>query len=235
MNKKESINKGSAPCNKKVFSLFKMTKSAEDSPQRHWGMTSYFMNKAFINKSSSRSVSVRDISGCVIPRTTTLRGDGGVRAFTLIELLVVVLIIGILAAVALPQYQKTVWKSRAMELIIAAKAISDQQHAYYLANGVYAEMVEDIPIYPKDSLGRFTIGEDGVCSLIYSNTAPPRVSCSLPKPYLTIQRFYKSGKLQCCTYSYDNYAADGVCQNLLNKTNWTNDCSEQNICHCYKE
>lgn len=52
------------------------------------------------------------------------------NAFTLIELLVVVLIIGILSAVALPQYQKAVEKSRLAEGIMLTHTLHKQMDLY---------------------------------------------------------------------------------------------------------
>ena len=66
------------------------------------------------------------------------------KGFTLIELLVVVLIIGILAAVAVPQYQLAVEKSRAAEAITLMSSLQKAVDLYILQNGYQeVELVGD--------------------------------------------------------------------------------------------
>lgn len=66
--------------------------------------------------------------------------------FTLIELLVVVLIIGILSAVALPQYQKAVEKSRAAQPLTLLKSLAQAQQTYFMANGQYASKFDQLDV-----------------------------------------------------------------------------------------
>ena len=68
------------------------------------------------------------------------------KAFTLIELLVVVLIIGILAAVALPQYKLAVAKSRLASIKPMLFALKNAEEMYYMANGDYAYSLTNIEL-----------------------------------------------------------------------------------------
>jgi len=78
------------------------------------------------------------------------------KGFTLIELLVVVLIMGILASVAMPQYFKTVEKSRSAEGIEVLRAIVDAEEREHMKNGAYNARLAQLDV-GISNLSYFTV------------------------------------------------------------------------------
>ena len=73
--------------------------------------------------------------------------------FTLIELLVVVLIIGILAAMAMPQYFKAVERTRMAEAVTLIDSITQAQHRKEMQTGTFAEDFRGLDVSPKGATG----------------------------------------------------------------------------------
>ena len=166
------------------------------------------------------------------------------KAFTLIELLVVVLIIGILAAVALPQYEKSVMKSRYSTLMALTDALAQAEETYYLANGEYTDDFESLAVEPSGC----TLSNDkttctypwGRCVLDKYNE---RVACAdtqrLNNAYAIYfphgPRFHGTHGHRVC-FSFSGDKADKyskLCESAGARFAWNDNCTGWGACFIY--
>ncbi|HOL66746.1 MAG TPA: prepilin-type N-terminal cleavage/methylation domain-containing protein [bacterium] len=79
------------------------------------------------------------------------------RGFTLIELMVVVIIVGILAAVAIPLYRANVRKSMASEGAALLGAVLTAERTYYAEHGTYTTSITDVSTTGNKYFTSFTV------------------------------------------------------------------------------
>jgi prepilin-type N-terminal cleavage/methylation domain-containing protein len=151
------------------------------------------------------------------------------KAFTLIELLVAVLIIGILGAIALPQYRKAVAKSRMSEALSNVTVIAEAQERNYLINSSYTDDMADIdinmpgmtpasldeegPNFKVYKVGNYLYGLTSYGSAVIFYPAQGPLEFFIEKINTHSANTYRN-RLICCSYGNKRTVYDDICENI---------------------
>ncbi|WP_283392764.1 pilin [Photobacterium phosphoreum] len=125
------------------------------------------------------------------------------QGFTLIELMIVVAVIGVLSAIAIPQYQKYVAKAEVASVLSTMTGIKTNLEAFIVENGRFpkgeaGEMPVDLGAPAIMPLGEFTLNpgtkDDGTLNLEFNATD---VNALLQEDNLTLTRVAETGTWTC--------------------------------------
>lgn len=158
------------------------------------------------------------------------------KGFTLMELLVVVLIIGILAAIAVPQYQKAVEKAKIAQVVLQLQAFAKAQKLYYLAHGRYTSYLSqldiDMPkeVYPQpDGTDVYTSSKEWY--IYFSRHLPYRIFAQNNKDLKLILIYdFPNDRVYCSYTGQDTYYAK-LCASLGTPGACPANCNGCQNCH----